>query len=39
VLSDLAWMPDDIAPFAAAFVQKGNPDELLRAVDSLARPA
>jgi two-component system response regulator GlrR len=39
VLSDLAWMPDDIAPFAAAFVQKGNPDELLRVVDALAKPA
>jgi hypothetical protein len=35
VLSDLAWMPDDMKPFASAFVRKGDPDELLKALDRL----
>lgn len=35
VLSDEAWMPDDIAPFAAGFVRKGEPQQLLDMVGAL----
>ena len=33
VLSEMPWMPDDMAPHAAAFVHKGEPQQLL---DTLA---
>ena len=36
VLSEMFWMPADIAPLAAAFVSKGNPEELISTVSSLA---
>ena len=29
ILSEMPWMPDDIAPHAAAFVHKGEPQQLL----------
>lgn len=35
VLSDLGWMPDDMKPFASAFVRKGEPEELLKALGRL----
>lgn len=35
VLSDMGWMPEDIAPFAAGFVRKGEPQQLLDMVSSL----
>jgi DNA-binding NtrC family response regulator len=34
VLSELPWMPDDIRPYAAAFVNKGEPKRL---IETLAR--
>jgi DNA-binding response OmpR family regulator len=34
VLSDMQWMPDDIAPFATTFVRKGEPEQLLATVAS-----
>jgi DNA-binding response OmpR family regulator len=41
VLSELEWMPDDIRPFAAAFVNKGEPEQLIGAIKTLLhrRPA
>lgn len=35
VLSDLWCMPDDVAPYAAGFVQKGEPQELIRKMHEL----
>ncbi|HET9742431.1 MAG TPA: response regulator [Terriglobales bacterium] len=35
VLSDLPWMPDDIAPYAAAFVRKGEPEQMLQTIEKL----
>ncbi len=35
VLSDMFWMPDDVAPFATAFVRKGEPENLLNTVAAL----
>ena len=32
VLSDMFWMPDDVAPFAAAFVRKGEPEVLINTI-------
>ncbi len=32
ILSDLFGMPDDVAPLAAAFVQKGDPQFLLETI-------
>lgn len=29
VLSDLPWMPDDVAPYASGFVRKGEPQQLI----------
>lgn len=37
VLSEMLWMPEDIAPHAAAFVSKGNPEELIEAISDLAK--
>jgi CheY-like chemotaxis protein len=34
VLSDVQWMPDDMAPFASSFVRKGEPEQLLDAIAS-----
>ena len=36
VLSELPWMPDNIAPYAQAFVNKGEPDQLLETLAILA---
>lgn len=33
VLSELEWMPDDMKPFAFAFVRKGEPEELLHTLE------
>jgi DNA-binding NarL/FixJ family response regulator len=35
VLSDMFWMPHDVAPFAAAFVRKGEPEVLLSTLAAL----
>lgn len=35
ILSDMLWMPDDIAPFAAGFVRKGEPQQLLDRISAL----
>ena len=35
LLTDMMWMPDDIAPYAAAYVRKGDPDRLLEVLNSL----
>ena len=32
VLSDVMWMPDDIAPLANGFVRKGEPEQLIAKV-------
>jgi len=34
VLSDMMWMPDDIAPYASGFVRKGEPELLLQTIAS-----
>jgi len=39
VLSDMQWLPDDIAPYATAFVRKGEPEQLLTQVHSLLKPS
>lgn len=36
VLSDLFGMPEDIAPYAAAFVRKGEPQQLLDTISAIA---
>jgi len=38
VLSDLQWMPKDIAPFATSFVRKGEPEQLLATIRSTLSP-
>jgi CheY-like chemotaxis protein len=35
VLSELAWMPADMAPYANAFVSKGEPQNLLELIGKL----
>jgi len=35
VLSDLPWMPDDVAPFASGFVRKGEPQQLIETIGSV----
>ena len=35
VLSDMQWMPDDIAPYAVGFVRKGEPEQLLAKIRTL----
>jgi DNA-binding response OmpR family regulator len=39
VLSDMQWMPDDIAPYAAGFARKGEPEQLLAKIRSLVNAA
>ena len=38
VLSDMMYMPEDMAQHATAFVRKGNPEQLLQTVDSFLKP-
>jgi DNA-binding response OmpR family regulator len=38
VLSDMQWLPDDIAPYAAAFARKGEPEQLVRKIQELISP-
>ena len=35
ILSDVMWMPDDIAPLANGFVRKGEPEQLVAKVAEL----
>lgn len=35
VLSELAWMPLEMAPYAKAFVSKGEPQQLLETISKL----
>lgn len=35
VLSDVMWMPDDIAPLADGFVRKGEPQQLVDTVNGM----
>ena len=35
VLSDLPWMPEDVAPYASGFVRKGEPQQLIEMVGSM----
>lgn len=37
VLSEMPWMPDNIAPHAAAFVHKGEPQQLLDTLATVLR--
>ena len=39
VLSDMLWMPDDIAPYASGFVRKGEPEQLLETLASTVKTA
>jgi DNA-binding NtrC family response regulator len=39
VLSDLFGMPEDIAPYAAAFVRKGEPQQLLDTIRETIKAA
>ena len=39
VLSDMQWMPDDIAPYAAGFARKGEPEQLLARIRALVESA
>jgi DNA-binding NarL/FixJ family response regulator len=36
VLSDMEWLPDDVAPYSAAFLRKGQPEKLLEVLAELA---
>ena len=35
VLSDMPWMPDDVAPYASGFVRKGEPQQLIDTLSSV----
>ncbi|MBV9075664.1 MAG: hypothetical protein JOZ10_18735 [Acidobacteria bacterium] len=37
VLSDMPWMPDDIAPYASAFVRKGEPQQIVETIGKFVR--
>jgi DNA-binding NtrC family response regulator len=37
VLSEMEWLPDDIAPYSAAFVRKGSPDKLLQTLSDFTK--
>jgi DNA-binding NarL/FixJ family response regulator len=37
VLSELEWLPQDIAPYSAAFVKKGEPEGLISTLLQLTR--
>ena len=39
VLSDMQSMPDDIAPYAAGFARKGEPEQLLAKIRTLVNSA
>ncbi len=39
ILSDMMYMPDDVADHASAFVRKGHPDQLLETLCSFVKPA
>ncbi len=34
ILSDMLFMPDDVAPYATGFVRKGEPEQLLELISS-----
>jgi len=35
LLTDMAWMPDDVKPFLSAFVRKGEPEQLISSLRQL----
>ena len=35
ILSDMPWMPDDVAPYATAFVRKGEPEKIVEMIGRL----
>ena len=37
VLSDMMYMPDEMAEYATAFVRKGHPEQLLQTLDSFLK--
>lgn len=39
VLSELTWIPEDIRPYAAGFVHKGEPKLLVETIGDLLLPA
>lgn len=39
VLSELTWMPEDVRPYAAGFVHKGEPKRLVQTIADLLLPA
>jgi DNA-binding NtrC family response regulator len=38
VLSDMMYMPEDMEKYATAFVRKGNPEQLLKTLNSYLKP-
>ncbi len=38
VLSDLPWMPEDVAPYASGFVRKGEPQQLIDTISAILAP-
>jgi len=38
ILSDMMYMPEEMAEHATAFVRKGNPEQLLQTLDSFLKP-
>ena len=39
LLSDMLFMPDDVGPYASAFVRKGEPERLLEVIAAALRTA
>jgi two-component system OmpR family response regulator len=39
VLSDMMWIPDDMAPLANGFIRKGEPQLLVDKLTEMTRPA
>ncbi|HWC19564.1 MAG TPA: hypothetical protein VG498_21305 [Terriglobales bacterium] len=37
ILSELEWLPQDIAPYSSAFVRKGEPEKLINCLMRLTR--
>jgi DNA-binding NtrC family response regulator len=38
ILSDMLWMPEDVAPYASAFIRKGEPQQLIDMISAAIHP-
>jgi DNA-binding NtrC family response regulator len=38
ILSDMLWMPEDVAPYASAFIRKGEPQQLIDMISAAIPP-